>query len=68
MKESTRTYDSGRCTAPWSLRPDIFSNDETFGEVGDVGDVFGDDDGEIFVLIFVVRVRRSGMLESVFVC
>jgi hypothetical protein len=68
MNESTRTYDSGRCTAPWcwcwcwcwSLRPLILSNDETCGEVGEVvGDAEGE---EILVLILVVRVRRSGML------
>lgn len=63
MKESMRMYDSGRCTAPWSLRPLIFSKDETCGEVGDV---LGDVEGEILVLILVVKVRRSGMV--VYVC
>lgn len=58
IKESIRVSGSGRCKLN-SLRPLTLSKEETCGEVGDV---VGDDEGDIFVLILVVRVRRIAML------
>lgn len=42
-----------------SLRPLTLSKDDICGEVGDV---VGEDEGDIFVLILVVRVRRIAIL------
>lgn len=60
MKLSTRALVSGRFTAypSPSLRPLRTSKPD--GE--DVGDVTGDEEGEIAVLILVVRLRRRGIL------
>lgn len=61
MNESILAYVSGLLTVtPPSFRPFTTSNDETCGEVGDE---VGDDEGVIAVLIFVVRVRRMGILK-----
>jgi hypothetical protein len=64
MKLSTRALVSGRFTvypSP-SLRPLRTSKPE--GE--DVGEATGEGDGEIAVLILVVRLRRRGMLTVLF--
>jgi hypothetical protein len=63
MNESILVCVSGRCMLN-SLRPSTLSKEDTCGEVGEV---FGDDEGEIFVLILVVRVRRIAMLIGVYV-
>lgn len=41
------------------MRPLTLSKEETCGEVGDV---VGDEEGDIFVLILVVRVRKIAIL------
>lgn len=64
-------YVSGRLTVkPSSLRPLTLSNeeddDDDVGDTcGEVGDVAGEVEGEIAVLILVVRVRRRGMLAVI---
>lgn len=45
--------------------PLTLSNDETWGDVGDVVGVVA---GDIFVLILVVRVRRRAMVMVEFRC
>lgn len=68
MNESVRTYVSGRFTVKLSsLRPLTLSNeDEEDDTCGDVGDVAGDVEGEIAVLILVVRARRRGIFVRQF--
>lgn len=64
MKESMRWCDSGRLKVILpSLRPLTTSNEEAWLS-GEVGEVTGDEDGEMAVLILVVRVRRRGILVS----
>lgn len=58
MNESIRACVSGRFTLK-SLRPLTLSKEDTWG---DVGDVVGDDEGDILVFNLVVRVRRIAML------
>jgi hypothetical protein len=66
MKESTRALVSGRLTIKLSLslRPARTSKPDAVSR-GDVGDVTGDEEGLIAVLIFVVMLRRIGMLKDV---
>ena len=64
MNESMRKCVSGRFNVmPPSLRPLTTSNEEVWF-CGDVGDVAAEEEGEMAVLILVVRVRRRGMLGS----
>jgi hypothetical protein len=65
MKESTREFVSGRFTVKLSLsrRPLRTSKpDAADVEREDVGDVEGDEEGEMAVLILVVILRRRGIL------
>lgn len=68
MKESTREFVSGRFTVKLSLsrRPLRTSKpDAADVEREDVGDVEGDEEGEMAVLILVVILRRRGILVEV---
>jgi len=66
MKEFSRDCVSGRFTVkPPALLPLMTSKPEEVDEVDDVGDVVGDEEGDIAVLIFVVMARRIGILAVV---
>lgn len=66
MKESMRVDVSGRFTVKLpSLRPLMTSNPLDPECCDDVGDVTGEDDGEMAVLSFVVKERKRGILDVV---
>lgn len=61
-KLSTRAFVSGRFTVKPSVSLRPLRTSKPDGE--DVGDVDGEEEGEIAVLIFVVRLRRIGILKD----
>ena len=65
MNESMRACVSGRFTVnPPSLRPPRTSKPED-AECEDVGDVEGEEEGEIAIFILVVMARRVGIVAVI---